>query len=75
MGISEANSDLAITKLSHCVGPASGGTRVMIFTDKVTKEDIEIRFFEEKNGQIYWEAKADFLPADVHHQVINIKLY
>lgn len=34
----------------------------------MTKEDIEIRFFEEIDGQITWEGKGDFQPSQVHKQ-------
>ena len=35
----------------------------------MAKEDISIRFYEEINGQIVWEALGDFQHANVHKQV------
>lgn len=32
-------------------------------------DDIQIRFFEEKDGECNWEGYADFQPSDVHKQV------
>lgn len=37
-------------------------------------DDIQIRFFEEKDGVCNWEGYADFQPSDVHKQVaINFR--
>lgn len=65
----KAMSELVITKLSHCSAPVSGGTEIILLCDRVTKDDIQIRFFEEQNGQLVWDAFADFQPNDVHKQV------
>jgi len=32
-------------------------------------DDIQVRFFEEKDGICTWEGYADFQPSDVHKQV------
>lgn len=32
-------------------------------------DDIQIRFFEEKDGECIWEGYGDFQPSDVHKQV------
>lgn len=32
-------------------------------------DDIQVRFFEEKDGKCIWESYADFQPQDVHKQV------
>jgi len=32
-------------------------------------DDIQVRFFEEKDGVCTWEGYADFQPSDVHKQV------
>lgn len=65
----KAMSELVITKLSHCSAPVSGGTEIILLCDRVTKDDIQIRFFDEQQGQLVWEAFADFQPNDVHKQV------
>ena len=65
----KAMSELVITKLSHCSAPVSGGMEVILLCDRVTKDDIQIRFFEESQGRLVWEAFADFQPNDVHKQV------
>mgnify|MGYP005983622451 CR=1 FL=1 len=35
---------------------------------QVAKEDIQVRFFEEKNGKVVWEGFGDFQPSQVHKQ-------
>lgn len=35
----------------------------------MAKEDIQVRFYEEKNGAIVWEGFGDFQPTHVHKQV------
>lgn len=62
-------SELIITKLSHCSASCVGGKEVILLCDRVTKDDIQVRFFEERNGSIVWEALADLQPSDVHKQV------
>lgn len=65
----KAMSDLIISKLSHCSAPATGGKEVILLCDRVTKDDIQVRFFEERGDQLVWEAYGEFQPADVHKQV------
>jgi hypothetical protein len=36
--------------------------------EKVAKEDIQVRFFEEKDGRVVWEGYGDFQPSQVHKQ-------
>lgn len=62
-------SELVITKLSHCAVSASGGTDMILLCDRVTKDDVQVRFYEERNGHLVWEAFGDFQPNDVHKQV------
>lgn len=62
-------SELTITKLSHCSGPVGGGKEVILLCDRVTKDDVQVRFYEERNGHLIWEALGDFQPNDVHKQV------
>lgn len=65
----EANSDLVICKLSHCTAPAMSGIEMVLLCEKVCKEDIQVRFFEEINGQVVWESFGEFQPSAVHKQV------
>ncbi|GBM23563.1 Nuclear factor NF-kappa-B p110 subunit [Araneus ventricosus] len=66
---SAATGDLKITRLSRCSGKCSGGDEVFLLCDKVKKEDIKVRFFDEESD---WEAYAEFNPAEIHHQVVII---
>ncbi|XP_072383437.1 embryonic polarity protein dorsal-like isoform X5 [Diabrotica undecimpunctata] len=62
----KAMSDLTIIKLSDCSSYVDGGRKdIILLCEKVAKEDIQVRFFEE-NGE--WEAFADFQPSQVHKQ-------
>ena len=66
----KAMSDLVITKLSHCSAPATGGREVILLCDRIARDDIQIRFYEEnQNGELVWEHLMSVLPADVHKQV------
>ena len=35
-----------------------------------TSDDIQVRFYEEKDEDIVWEAYAEFSQSDVHRQVL-----
>ncbi|XP_044576138.1 embryonic polarity protein dorsal-like isoform X3 [Cotesia glomerata] len=65
----KAMSDLVICKLSHYSAPVAGGMEMLLLCEKVAKEDIQIRFTEERDGQIVWEGFGDFQPSHVHKQV------
>ncbi|XP_034245464.1 embryonic polarity protein dorsal-like isoform X4 [Thrips palmi] len=65
----KAMSDLVICKLSHASAPAIGGTEMILLCEKVAKEDIQVRFFEERDNEVKWEAYANFQPSQVHKQV------
>ena len=67
--IAEAMTELIVTKLSHCSAPCNGGKEVILLCDRVTKDDIQVRFYQEMNGALVWESYADFGPGDVHKQV------
>ncbi|XP_036342419.1 embryonic polarity protein dorsal-like [Rhagoletis pomonella] len=45
-----------------------GNTQIMLLCEKVAKEDIAVRFFEERNGVTVWQAYGEFHPSDVHKQ-------
>ncbi|XP_072050550.1 nuclear factor NF-kappa-B p105 subunit-like isoform X2 [Amphiura filiformis] len=60
---------LKICRMDKSSGCASGGDEVYLLCDKVQKEDIQVRFFEmNSEGNLTWEAYADFGPTDVHRQ-------
>jgi len=66
----KAINDLTIMKLSDCASPVVGNKEIILLCDKVSKDDIEIRFYEEdpETGAVTWEAFGDFQPSDVHKQ-------
>ena len=39
-----------------------------MFCDKINKDDVQVRFYQETNGQLVWEGFGDFQPSDVHKQ-------
>ncbi|EDS30730.1 embryonic polarity dorsal [Culex quinquefasciatus] len=43
----KSNPDLIICSMSDCTGPASGGKQIILLTEKVNKDDIQVRFFKE----------------------------
>ncbi|KAH9640014.1 hypothetical protein HF086_008109 [Spodoptera exigua] len=63
----KAMSDLLIMRSSHCSGPAKGGTQVILLCEKVTREDIEVVFYQEEDGIVVWEETA--IRILVHKQV------
>ncbi|XP_076289493.1 embryonic polarity protein dorsal-like isoform X1 [Lasioglossum baleicum] len=64
----KAMSDLVISELSHHNALVAGGMKMIVLCEKVAKEDIQVRFFEEKDGQMVWEGFGDFQPSRVHKQ-------
>ncbi|XP_021944751.1 embryonic polarity protein dorsal isoform X2 [Folsomia candida] len=67
----KAINDLTIMKLSECTSPVLGNKEIIMLCDKVSKDDIEIRFYETTPTAPHttlWEAFADFQPSDVHKQ-------
>ena len=47
----------------------AGGKEMLIFCEKVIKDDIQIRFVQEaKDGGVIWEGYGEFQPSDVHKQ-------
>lgn len=58
---------LTICRLSRCSCSTNGGETLLLFCDKVNKDDIAVRFFEEINGKIVWEAFGTSL--HVHRKV------
>ncbi|XP_069466569.1 nuclear factor NF-kappa-B p100 subunit [Ambystoma mexicanum] len=59
-------SNLKISRMDKTAGSVKGGDEVYLLCDKVQKDDIEVRFYEDdENG---WQAFGDFSPTDVHKQ-------
>ncbi|XP_038107039.1 embryonic polarity protein dorsal [Culex quinquefasciatus] len=67
----KSNPDLIICSMSDCTGPASGGKQIILLTEKVNKDDIQVRFFKEFGPDLKpWIAYGAFNPTqDVHKQV------
>uniref|UniRef100_A0A1A9VU20 RHD domain-containing protein n=1 Tax=Glossina austeni TaxID=7395 RepID=A0A1A9VU20_GLOAU len=64
----KAMSELEICRVCSCAASVDGGTENILLCEKVVKDDILIRFYEEKNDQIIWEDYASFDMNDVHKQ-------
>ncbi|XP_008286542.1 nuclear factor NF-kappa-B p100 subunit isoform X2 [Stegastes partitus] len=60
-------SNLKISRMDKTCGSVLGGDEIFLLCDKVQKDDIEIRFYEE-DEEGCWEAFGDFSPTDVHKQ-------
>ncbi|XP_022072227.1 nuclear factor NF-kappa-B p100 subunit [Acanthochromis polyacanthus] len=60
-------SNLKISRMDKTCGSVLGGDEIFLLCDKVQKDDIEIRFYEE-DEEGCWEAYGDFSPTDVHKQ-------
>lgn len=65
---SKSKVDLIICKISHLTSYPNGGKDVILLCEKVVKEDVTVRFFEEKDNEIIWEAFGIFEMKDVHRQ-------
>ncbi|XP_037635718.1 nuclear factor NF-kappa-B p105 subunit isoform X2 [Sebastes umbrosus] len=61
-------SNLKIVRMDRTAGCVSGGEEVYLLCDKVQKDDIQVRFYEEDDSGMTWEALGDFSPTDVHRQ-------
>ncbi|KAJ4918752.1 hypothetical protein JOQ06_013864 [Pogonophryne albipinna] len=61
-------SNLKIVRMDRTAGCVSGGEEVYLLCDKVQKDDIQVRFYEEDDSGLIWEALGDFSPTDVHRQ-------
>ncbi|XP_046801942.1 putative transcription factor p65 homolog isoform X2 [Lucilia cuprina] len=64
----KAMSDLVICRLCSCSATVLGNTQIILLCEKVAKEDISVRFYEENNGKTIWEAYGEFQHTDVHKQ-------
>ncbi|XP_067104131.1 nuclear factor NF-kappa-B p105 subunit [Osmerus mordax] len=61
-------SNLKIVRMDRTAGCVTGGEEVYLLCDKVQKDDIQVRFYEEDDRGMTWEALGDFSPTDVHRQ-------
>ena len=67
--ILESRSDLTICRMTECSASVTGGKEIMLFCDKVSKDDIQVQFYEEtSDGAVTWRALGEFQPTDVHKQ-------
>jgi len=60
----KAKKELQIMDISDTVSPAEGGKKIIILCEKVTREDIKVRFYDSQA----WEAWGEFNPSEVHKQ-------
>lgn len=65
----KAMSDLLICKMSHHSATVDGGTEMVLLCEKVAKDNIQVRFFEKRDGCEVWEGLGDFKSIHVHKQV------
>lgn len=65
---SALTGELKICRLSSVAGSAAGGEDIILLVEKVSKKNIQVRFFELRDDDLVWEAFGDFSDADVHHQ-------
>ncbi|XP_069486791.1 nuclear factor NF-kappa-B p105 subunit [Ambystoma mexicanum] len=61
-------SNLKIVRMDKTAGCVTGGEEVYLLCDKVQKDDIQIRFYEDDDNGGCWEGFGDFSPTDVHRQ-------
>ncbi|KAM8939419.1 nuclear factor NF-kappa-B p105 subunit [Pelodytes ibericus] len=61
-------SNLKIVRMDRTAGCVTGGEEIYLLCDKVQKDDIQIRFYEEDDNGGFWEGFGDFSPTDVHRQ-------
>ncbi|XP_075152008.1 REL proto-oncogene, NF-kB subunit dorsal isoform X3 [Haematobia irritans] len=61
-------NDLVICRLCSCSAKASGGDTIFLLCEKLPKDDIKIRFYEEKDDKVIWEDYGEFQQTDIHKQ-------
>ena len=55
--------------MTECSASVTGGKEIMLFCDKVSKDDVQVQFYEEtSDGAVTWRALGEFQPTDVHKQ-------
>ncbi len=60
----QAKRELQIMDISDTTSPATGGKKIILLCERVSRDDIRVKFYDERG----WEAHADFSPSDVHKQ-------
>lgn len=65
----KSKTDLIIVDISDNSSSVIGGKKIILLCEKVLKDDIAVRFFEEIDGELVWEAFGDFTQKNVHRQV------
>jgi len=61
----KAKKELQIMDISDISSPAEGGKKIIILCEKVTREDIKVRFFDPTSS---WEGWGEFNASEVHKQ-------
>ncbi|KAL4237781.1 hypothetical protein ACF0H5_002493 [Mactra antiquata] len=64
----KALNDLVICRVDRTSGKPKGGDEVFLLCEKINRDDIRVRFYEERDGQLLWEGFGDFGQNDVHRQ-------
>jgi hypothetical protein len=66
----KAKRELQIMDISDTTSSVQGGKKIIILCEKVSKEDIKVRFVDDEG----WEAQGEFTSNDVHKQyAISLK--
>merc|ERR1719420_1621318 len=60
----KAKKELQMMDISDVSSPLEGGKKIIILCEKVTREDIKVRFYDSHG----WEALGEFNPSEVHKQ-------
>lgn len=60
--------DLVICRLSRQSGYAQGGDEVFLLCEKINKDDIQVRFYQDTEEGICWESFGEFTTQDIHRQ-------
>jgi len=67
----KAKKELQIMDISDISSPAEGGRKIIILCEKVTREDIKVRFYDPSTN---WEGWGEFNASEVHKQyAISLK--
>ena len=61
----KAKKELQIMDISDNSSPAKGGKKIIILCERVSRDDIKVRFYQETPK---WEAFGIFKPEEVHRQ-------
>lgn len=65
----KSKTDLIVVDISDNSSSVIGGKKIILLCEKVLRDDIAVRFFEEIDGEIVWEAFGEFSQKNVHRQV------